>query len=85
MTIVMTAKHQLTIPKEIADILGLEKGSIFDVEVRRNRIELVPLEVTEKTFTPEQYRKLDLLCEREKGQEKEVTRTFIDGLKQGKV
>ncbi len=44
MTITMTAKHQVTIPRKIADVLSLKKGTMFDVIVHRNRIELIPLE-----------------------------------------
>lgn len=81
----MTEKHQITIPKRIAEILGLKKGSIFDVQVYKNRIELIPVEVQEKTFTEEQYKKLDLLCQAEKGKEKKVTKEFIANLKKGKA
>lgn len=85
MTITMTEKHQVTIPKRIAEILGLKKGSIFEVQIHKNKIELIPVEVQEKTFTKEQYEKLDLLCRAEKGKEKKVTKEFIANLKKGKV
>ena len=81
MTITMTAKHQLTIPKKIADVLSLKKGAMFDVLVRHNRIELVPLEIVEKTFTDAEYGRLDALTAAERGQEKPVTRAFIHALK----
>ena len=84
MTITMTEKHQVTIPKRIAEVLGLKKGSIFDVQIHKNRIELIPVEVQEKKFTEEQYKKLDLLCQSEKGKEKRVTKSFIADLKKGK-
>ena len=47
MTITMSEKHQITIPKKIASALGLKKGAIFNVEINDNKIELVPLEVVE--------------------------------------
>ena len=83
MTTTMTEKNQITIPKKITDILELRRGCLFDVQVHRNRIELIPLETREKTLTSEQYRKLDLLSQREKGKEKRVTKEYIAHLKSG--
>jgi len=85
MTVTMTAKHQVTIPKKIAAVLGLKQGSIFDVVVRNNRIELVPLETVEKEFSDDVYEKLDALSAKGKGKEKKVTKRFINSLKKGKV
>jgi len=85
MTVTMTAKHQITIPKKITTALGLKKGSMFEIEVSKNGIELVPLEVKEKTFSEEEYKKLEALVAKEKGKEKRVTKGFIDKLKKGKV
>jgi len=48
MTITMTSKNQITLPKKIVDALDLEKGDMFDIKVTGNKIQLVPLEVTEK-------------------------------------
>jgi AbrB family looped-hinge helix DNA binding protein len=81
----MTAKNQITIPKRIAQTLGLAKGSLFNVEVVRNRIELIPLEVREKEFTDEEYRRIDGLCIKEKGRQAKVSKKFITGLKRGKI
>jgi len=85
MIITMTSKHQVTIPKKIMDVLSLGKGSIFDVAISENRIELVPLETIEKVFTKEEYKKLDMLSMKEKGKEKLVTKKFVDNLKEGSV
>ena len=84
MTITMTAKHQITIPSKITNVLGLRQGAIFSVEIVRNRIELIPLEVKPKVFTQEQYKKLDALSKREHGKEKKVTPEFIYNLKKGR-
>ena len=83
--ITMTAKHQITIPKKITNALGLKKGSMFDIEVSKNGIELIPLEIKEKVFTEEEYEKLEALTSREKGKEKRVTKGFVNKLKKGKV
>jgi AbrB family looped-hinge helix DNA binding protein len=85
MTITMTVKNQVTIPQEIVSAMGLKKGTLFNVEINRNRIELVPLEPTEKVFTDKEYEALNKLCQKEKGQEKKVTKKFIENLKKGKV
>ena len=85
MTITMTAKNQITIPKKIANALGLGKGSMFEVEVSRDGIELIPLETKERQFTAEEYVKLETLAAKEKGKEKRVTKRFIDNLKKGKI
>jgi len=84
MTTVMTAKHQITIPKRIADALDLKQGSMFDVVVSKNRIELIPLETRERVFTEEEYKKLEILSMKEKGKEKRVTKRFINNLKRGR-
>ena len=84
MTITMTAKHQITIPKKITDALGLEKGAMFRVAVANDKIELVPLETREKVFSEEHYKKLESLSMEEKGKEKRVTKKFINTLKKGK-
>ena len=78
MTIVMTEKHQITIPKRIADALGLHKGSLFNVDVSDNKIELVPLEVTPKSFTREQYQKLALLSKKERGLERKSNLSHLE-------
>ena len=84
MTVVMTAKNQITIPKKITDALGLEKGSMFEVEVSKEGIELIPMEIKEREFSNEEYAKLEALTTAEKGKEKRVTKKFIHNIKQGK-
>ena len=81
MTITMTSKNQVTLPKKIVDALRLHRGSLFDVKVNHNRIELVPLEVSEKEFTNEEYEKLEKLYQREKGSAKKITPKYIDSIK----
>jgi AbrB family looped-hinge helix DNA binding protein len=85
MTISMTAKNQITIPKRITQTLGLAKGSLFNVEIAHNRIELIPLEVSEKVFTEKEYRKIDDLCAKEKNRRIKATGKLITGLKLGKI
>lgn len=81
MTITMTTKNQVTLPKKIVDALGLSKGCLFDAKVSRNCIELVPLEVKEKSFTEEDFKKLDKLVREEKKKgTKKLTPERIDNL-----
>jgi len=84
MTITMTSKNQITIPKKITNVLGLGNGSMFEVEVSKNRIELIPLETKEREFADTEYAKLEFLETKEKGKEKRVTKRFIDDLKKRK-
>ena len=85
MTVIMTAKNQITIPKKITNILSLKKGSMFKIEVSKNGIELIPLETKEKVFTEVEYAKLEALAAKEKGKEKRATKRFIENLKRGGV
>jgi len=85
MTISMTAKHQITIPRKIAAALDLKKGDLFNITVQNNKIELIPLEVKEKYVTAEMYKKLDLLSKNEKGREKKSQKTSLKHLKKGQI
>ena len=81
MTITMTTKNQITLPKKIVDTLHLRKGSLFNVRVTQNRIELVPLEVTEKSFNDEDFKRLDKLVKEEKKKgTKKITPEFIKNI-----
>ena len=80
MTITMTSKNQITLPKKIVDALRLHRGSLFDVKVQANRIELVPLEVSEKEFTAEDYKRLDRLVKKEKKSAKKITQDYINNI-----
>jgi AbrB family looped-hinge helix DNA binding protein len=84
MTITLTAKNQITIPSKIAKTLGLKKGALFTIGVHKNKIELIPVEIREKVFSPEVYSKLEALTAKEKGKEKKITKSFINDLKSGK-
>lgn len=83
MTVKMTEKHQITIPKKIADALDLKKGAMFNIVVSKNRIELIPLEIREKVYAEDVYEKLDVLAKKETGKEKRVSKKYIRNLKKG--
>ena len=85
MTVTMTAKNQITIPKKITNALGLSRGAMFEIEVFKSGIELIPLETKEREFTNTEYAKLETLDAQEKGKEKRATKRFVDDLKKGKV
>lgn len=80
MTITMTSKNQITLPKKIVDALRLHRGSLFDVKVQSNRIELVPLEVSAKEFTSEDYKRLDRLVKKERNSAKKITQDYINNI-----
>jgi AbrB family looped-hinge helix DNA binding protein len=81
MTITMTSKNQITLPKKIVDTLRLRRGSLFNINIKSNRIELVPLEVSKREFTDAEYEKLEKLYQREKGSAQKVSKTYIDRIK----
>ncbi len=85
MTITMASKHQITIPQKIVEALQLEKGALFNVKLKQNRIELVPLEVSEKIFTDDEYKKMGELFKKEKSGAKKVTQKYIERLKNEKI
>ena len=80
MVIAMSAKSQITLPKEVVRNLHLRKGSRFNITIRRNHIELTPVEPTDKAFTKDDYRKLEKLYQDEKHAAKKVTKEFIDNI-----
>ena len=77
MTISMATRNQITLPKRIVQAFRLHKGSLFDIKVSRNRIELIPVEGHEK-MTKDEYLKLEKLYQKEKISAKKVTKEFID-------
>lgn len=85
MTITMTSKNQVTIPKKIVDRLHLQRGTIFDVKIEANRIELIPMELVEKSYTESEYKKLEELYQQEKSTAKPMNNDFIRKLKKGKA
>ena len=80
MTVIMKTKNQITIPKKITNVLGLHEGDMFKIVVSGNSIQLIPLEVSERVFSKDEYIKLEALAKKEHGKEKKVTDKFIKKL-----
>jgi len=80
MTIIMKTKNQITIPKKITNVLGLHEGDMFKIVVSNNSIQLIPLEVSERVFSKNEYVKLEALSKNERNKEKKVTDKFIKKL-----
>ena len=80
MTITMTGKNQITIPKKFVKALQLTEGALFDIKIDGNGFKIIPLETTERTFTDEEYVKLEKLYQKEKHLAKPVTKEFIKNL-----
>ena len=85
MTITMTSKNQVTIPKKIVDRFHLKRGTIFDIKIDSNRIELIPMELVEKTYTEQEYKKLEELYQNDKTTIKPMGKDLLKKLKKGKV
>ena len=45
MVVKISSKHQVTIPKSIAEAFNLRKGDVLEVESRGNKIIMIPKEV----------------------------------------
>lgn len=45
MIIKVSSKHQITIPKDIAEAFNLKKGDVLEVEMKRNQIVMTPKDV----------------------------------------
>jgi AbrB family looped-hinge helix DNA binding protein len=80
MTITLTSKNQITLPKKLINEMHLTEGALFNIQIKGNRIELIPLEVIEKVFSDAEYKKLEDLYQGEKHLVKEVTAKTIENL-----
>jgi AbrB family looped-hinge helix DNA binding protein len=58
MIVKVSSKHQVTIPKDIADAFDLKKGDIVDIERHANKIIMTPKEV----IFEDKYSKEDLIA-----------------------
>lgn len=80
MTITLTSKNQITIPKKLITEMHLAEGALFDIQLKGNRLELIPLETVEKVFSDEEYIRLENTYQKEKNSAKKVTAKDIDKL-----
>ena len=65
----LKAKNQLTIPAYIVKKLHLKPYELFWVDVEKNYIKLIPVEVKPR-YTPKELAAIDRIVEREKGKAK---------------
>jgi AbrB family looped-hinge helix DNA binding protein len=45
MVVKISSKHQITIPKDIAEAFNLKKGDVLEIERIKNKIIMIPKEV----------------------------------------
>ena len=76
----MSSKNQITIPKRLVKALQLSEGALFDINIKGNRLEIIPLETMEKTFTDEQFAKLEEIYQKEKHLSEPITKEYIENL-----
>ena len=62
-------KNQVTIPAQIAKLLGLKQNDAVSFAVKNGQIVIIPLHV-EPRYTPEEIKAIDKLVAREKKQAK---------------
>jgi len=58
-------KNQITLPKSIVERLHLKKNELFEVEIKKNYIVLIPVELRPK-YTSEEVEKINKIIEKEK-------------------
>ncbi|MBF0512009.1 MAG: AbrB/MazE/SpoVT family DNA-binding domain-containing protein [Candidatus Omnitrophica bacterium] len=85
MTITLTSKNQVTIPKKIVDRFHLKRGAIFDIKIEDNKIELTPMELVERSYTEDEYKKLEEIYQQEKKTVQPMSKDLIKKLKKGMV
>ena len=78
----LKTKNQLTIPNEIVKRLHLRANELFAVDVEKNYIKLVPVQV-EARYTEEELRAIDRIVARQKGKAKtyKAGKEFSDAIK----
>lgn len=54
MVVKISTKHQVTIPKDIAEVFHLRKGDVLEVERQGNKIIMIPKEVILQDKYPEE-------------------------------
>lgn len=64
-------KNQITIPKAIAKRMNLKKDELFCVEIEKNYIKLIPVEV-EPRYTIEELNAVDHIVEKERSKSKVI-------------
>lgn len=67
----LKAKNQLTIPKEVIKRLNLRTNELFAIDVERNFIKLIPVDI-EPRYTPEELTMIDQIVAKEKKKAKIV-------------
>jgi AbrB family looped-hinge helix DNA binding protein len=81
MVIKLTSKNQVTLPKAIVAKLHLRAGAYFQAVLEKNRIELIPVDIVEKKFSDEDFKKMDEITNKEWNQKKPLTKGYIDKIK----
>ena len=64
-------KNQITLPKSIVERLHLKKDELFEVDIKKNYIILIPVEVRPK-YTEKELEKISRLVKRGKKKAKTV-------------
>ena len=67
----LKAKNQLTIPKDIVKRLHLRPYEMFLVDVKKNYIRLIPMELKPR-YTAKELTTIDQIVKREKGRAKKI-------------
>ena len=61
----LKTKNQITLPKEIIKRLNLKPNELFEVDIEKNYIKLLPVELKPK-YTKKELGKIDKIVKKEK-------------------
>ncbi|MBM3246706.1 MAG: AbrB/MazE/SpoVT family DNA-binding domain-containing protein [Candidatus Omnitrophica bacterium] len=65
----LKAKNQVTLPSAIVKRLHLKPDELFAIDIEKNYIKLIPVEVNPR-YTAEELKAIDQIVEKEKGRGK---------------
>lgn len=61
----LKTKNQITLPKKIVKRLNLKPNELFQVDIEKNYIKLIPVELKPK-YTKKELKKIDEIVKKEK-------------------
>ncbi|MBU1853134.1 MAG: AbrB/MazE/SpoVT family DNA-binding domain-containing protein [Candidatus Omnitrophica bacterium] len=81
----LKAKNQITLPKSVVERLHFKENELFQVNIEKSYIKLIPIEVKPK-YTAKELARIDKIVKKEKKKAKKFKTgsgfsNYIDGIK----
>ncbi|MCK5707815.1 MAG: AbrB/MazE/SpoVT family DNA-binding domain-containing protein [Candidatus Aureabacteria bacterium] len=67
----LKTKNQVTLPKEIVDKLHLQQDELFEVDIEKNYIKLIPV-ILKPKYSKDDLKTIDKIVEKEKKKAKNI-------------